>query len=281
MKILILGNGYVGKHLHEILSKYYTVNIFARNNLNYHDKNIFSDYLKTNKPNLVIGAFGFTGRPNIDEAEVKKQECWNLNVQIPMLVNMICSDMNIPYTHVSTGCLYNNYSKDWNELDVPNFGLFNESSFYVKSKHAFELVSEQLPNTLLRIRLPFSSNLNEDRNLLNKLLKYDNLIDFCNSKTSLDDLSFAIKTMIDDGIIISDKKQLFHMVNPYPLTTTEIITEMKKYGLQNKNWNIIELEKLKTITPKSNCIIKTIYKNNPMINAISELEALQKCLKTD
>ena len=281
MNITILGNGYVGKDLYETLSKYYNVSIHSKINLNYHDKNILSDYLKTNKINLVIGSFGFTGRPNIDEAEIKKPECWNLNVQIPLLVNMICADLKIPYTHISTGCVYNNYTKKWDETDIPNFGLFHPSSFYVKSKHAFELISDQFPNTLLRIRLPFSSNLNEDRNLLNKLLKYDNLIDFCNSKTYLGDLSFAIKTMIDDGTILSDKKQLFHMVNPHPLTTTEIISEMKKYGLQNKNWNIIELDKLKTITPKSNCIITTIYKNNPMINALSELEALQNCLKSN
>jgi hypothetical protein len=85
--------------------------------------------------------------------------------------------------------------------------------------------------------------------------------------------------MIEDGIIMTNKKQLFHMVNPYPLTTIEIIKEMKNYGLENKNWNIIELSKLQTITPKSNCIITTIYKNNPMGNATPESEALKKCLK--
>lgn len=280
MKILILGNGYVGKELYQILSNYYDVSIFANKDFNYHNKDLFASHLKSNKPNLVIGSFGFTGRPNIDEAEIKKEQCWNLNVQIPLMVNTICSDQNIPYTHLSTGCLYNNYSKDWNELDDPNFGLFGESSFYVKSKHAFELVSSHLPNTLLRIRLPFSNKLNEDRNLLNKLLKYNNLIDFCNSKTSLEDLSNSLKLMIDDGTILSNTKQLFHMVNPYPLTTLEIITEMKKYGFENKNWKIIELNELKTITPKSNCILTTIYKNNPMINSLPELEALQKCLKS-
>jgi len=34
-----LGNGYVGKHLYETLSKHYNVSIHSKINLNYHDKN--------------------------------------------------------------------------------------------------------------------------------------------------------------------------------------------------------------------------------------------------
>ena len=79
--ILILGNGYIGNELFKFLTvEKHDVTIVDRKSLDYHDGSILWKYLINNDIGTVINTFGFTGTPNIDEAESRKDECWNLNV---------------------------------------------------------------------------------------------------------------------------------------------------------------------------------------------------------
>lgn len=279
MKIVVLGNGYIGSNLNRHLSRSHQVSVIGRQDMDYHNIKVFSQYLKLSKPDIVIGAFGFTGRPNIDQAETRKQECWNLNVQVPLVVNRVCAEMNIPFIHVSSGCIYTGYEKTWNESDEPNFGMFHESSFYSKTKHAFEMVSSSLPGTILRIRMPFGEDLNE-RSLLTKLLKYDRLIDARNSKTSVVDLSDAVLQMIDGGMVDTKTRKTYHMVNPEPLMTSDVVREMKSFGISNPNWSFVPIDQIPIVAPRSNCIIDTMHKDNPFIAKDTELEVLRRHLKT-
>lgn len=276
MKILILGNGYIGSNLYKHLVASHDATMIARQDLDYHDKSTFDHCLSTYKPSIVIGCFGFTGRPNIGEAELKKKECWNLNVSIPLMVNTLCCDHRVAYTHISTGCFFAGYDKVWNETDEPNFGMFDSASFYTKSKHAFELCSKHLPNTNLRIRLPFNSDL-VDRNLVSKLLRYDNILNYRNSKTCVDDLCSSVGVMVDSGVLLEDSGT-YHMVNPNPLTTEEFVSEMRTFGLENPNWRLISSEHLSDL-PRSNTCLTTIRGDNPMSNCRPELEALRSCLQ--
>lgn len=276
MKILILGNGYVGSNLYRYLLDKHNVTLFGRRDMDYHNMSTVSSCLKSCNPDLVVGCFGFTGRPNIDQAELKKEECWNLNVQVPLMINTVCAEMKVSYTNISTGCLFNGYEKSWTEDDIPNFGLFNDPSFYTKSKHAFELSSSHLPNTNLRIRLPFSSEMTE-RNLIYKLLNYDNLINYRNSKTCMEDLCSAIGKMVDSGAL-KETTGAYHMVNPTPLTTAEFISELRSYGFDNPKWNFVEITELGLGAPRANICMSTIRSENPMKDSPSELDALRKCL---
>lgn len=276
MKIVILGNGYVGSNLYRHLIDTHNVALFSRKDMDYHDMSIVSTYLRSSHTDLVVGCFGFTGRPNIDQAELKKEECWNLNVQVPLMVNTVCAEMKISYTNISTGCLFNGYDKSWTENDVPNFGLFDQPSFYTKSKHAFELSSKHLPNTNLRIRLPFSSEMTK-RNLIHKLLNYDNLLNCRNSKTCMDDLCYAIVKMAESGAL-KETTGAYHMVNPNPLTTEEFVTELRLWGFDNPKWKFVEMSQLGLGTPRANICMSTVRPENPMKNAPGEMDALRKCL---
>lgn len=279
LRIAILGNGYIGNILEQNLSNNFQVLLLGRNVLDYHDPSLLKDFLVTNKIDLVIGSFGFTGKPNIDEAETKKRECWNLNVQIPLYVNLVCVELGVPFVHVSSGCIFDGYAKEWDEADEPNFGVFDRSSFYSHTKHAFELVTKDLPGTILRIRMPFSSRL-ESRNLISKLHKYNNVIDFKNSKTCIEDLSESIAEMIHSGVLMNvEGKQVFHMTNSNPLFTHQFLDVMKEFDLQNENWNIVSIDSIPIVAPRSNCVLSSIHSENPMNNMPSEIESLRKCLK--
>jgi dTDP-4-dehydrorhamnose reductase len=279
MRIAILGNGYIGNILQQELSNNFQVLLLGRDVMDYHDPLILRDFVVSNSIDLVIGSFGFTGKPNIDEAETKKRECWNLNVQIPLYVNLVCVELGVPFVHISSGCIFDGYAKEWNEADEPNFGVFDRSSFYSNTKHAFELITKDLPGTILRIRMPFSSKL-ESRNLISKLYKYDNVIDFKNSKTCIEDLSGSIIEMINSGMILNvEGKRIFHMTNTNPLMTHEFLDTMKEFGLHNDNWNMVSMDSISIIAPRSNCVLSTIHDENPMNTMPSEVESLRKCLK--
>jgi hypothetical protein len=126
--------------------------------------------------------------------------------------------------------------------------------------------------------MPFSSKL-ESRNLISKLYKYDNVIDFKNSKTCIEDLSGSIIEMINSGMIMNvEGKQIFHMTNTNPLMTHEFLDTMKEFGLHNDNWNMVSMDSISIIAPRSNCVLSTIHNENPMNTMPSEIESLRKCL---
>lgn len=254
-KVLILGGGYIGNHLQEYLKDYYSCNLVRKSDLNYHDHRVLMRYVSNNNIGLVINAAGFTGRPNVDEGELKKSECWDLNVDIPLNINRSCNDVGVKYFHISSGCIYDGYSKNFTESDEPNFGLFNESSFYSKSKHAFELMSREMSNKIIRIRMPITPDDNP-RNYLNKILKYDNLIEFKNSKTYIPDLCIFIDNLIQyDSVQLTTGQDIYNVVNSEPLWTSELCKLMKSYDVNNENWSFVDISKLDIKAPRSNCVL--------------------------
>lgn len=256
-KIIILGNGYVGNLLHNYLSTRYDVYKFGSKDVNYHSKIKLKDIISELHPHAIIGCYGFTGKPNIDQAETLKEECWHLNVNVPLTVSCVCAEEKIPYIHISSGCIYSGYEKEWNEYDKPNFGMFNESSFYSKTKHAFELISMDIPKTVVRIRMPFGS-CDSYRNYINKILKYDTLINAINSRTCMDDFGLSMLSIINSGYAINlSKNQIVHAVNKNPLSTKEFIKEMLDLGIENKKWNLIPYQDMIFKAPRSNCVINT------------------------
>jgi len=278
MKITILGNGYIAGYLESYLQKKHGVTIIARSCMNYGDKNVLNEYLRYERSDIVFGAFGFTGKPNIDEAEKKKDLCWSLNVQDPLKVCSVCADMKIPFVHISSGCIFNGYAKEWEDTDNPNFGLFDHSSFYSKTKHAFEMLSSDLPGSIIRIRMPFSGCRSE-RNYLVKISKYKKLIDCMNSRTCVEDLCEAMVLMTDDGTFMTrDIRQIFHIVNPNPLLTSSICAIASQIVNCFRDTEFVEESRLNLAAPRSNCILS--LSNHPHIaNMPDEVYSIKKCVR--
>lgn len=258
MNLLILGAGYVGteisKYFQKTLPKY-NLHIFLkdRKSLDYHDQAALRKFIRNNDIQYIVNCSGFTGKPNVDEGELKKEECWNLNCQLPLKISRTCQLLDVNYIHISTGCVYSGYGKLFTEEDKPNFGLFNESSFYSKSKHAYELLHEY--GAVLRIRMPFSDELHE-RSYISKILKYDNLINFRNSKTYIDDLCRFIDFLVFNGVT-TNKIGLLNFVNPCAMDSGYIVDRMKAFGLNNENWKFVGMSGIDIVAPRSNCVLST------------------------
>lgn len=277
--ILILGKGYIGNYIsNHLKTNGFSVKIISSHDVNYHDTKILGKYILNNAITHIINCSGFTGTPNIDEAEDKKELCWELNVMSPLRINQFCHDFGVNYLHISSGCIYTYYDEVWSEEDSPNFGLFsNESSFYSKSKHAFELMSSHLKGKVIRIRMPFGPD-NNPRNYLTKIRKYDNLIEAMNSRTYIPDLCNFVEQLFVKRNEHWKDREIFNVVNPHPLWVFEITNEMTNFKLQNPNWSFVPIEKLNIKAGRSNCVI-SCEKSKEIYEMKSEMEALQECLK--
>ena len=250
--VLILGSGYVGTELYNFVSKevdnYW---LHSRSTLDYSDEAALRKFIINNSINYVVNCSGFTGRPNVDEGETKKDECWNLNVVIPLKVSKTCRALDINYIHISSGCIFTGYEKEFTEEDKPNFGLFDHSSFYSKSKHAFETLNDY--GCTVRVRMPFSNGLH-DRSFITKIRKYNNLINFVNSKTYLPDLCNFIQYIVANKVN-ANKIGIINFVNPDAKDTKYLTDRMESHNLDNKKWNFVNLEDIDIKAPRSNCVL--------------------------
>ena len=273
--VLIIGAGYVGTNLFDRVNKekhnYY---IQSRKDLDYSDQSQLRKFILNNDIHYIVNCSGFTGRPNVDEGELRKKECWDLNVVIPLNINNTCKQLSIKYIHISSGCIYNGYEKEWSEDDEPNFGLFDESSTYSKSKHAFETLNDY--GCIIRVRMPFCDDYNP-RSYLTKIHKYNQLINFKNSKTYVPDLCAFIEYLINTKADLSTVNTI-NFVNPDALDTMQVTDLMSSSGLSNPNWSYVDLKLLNMAAPRSNCVLsidklKYLF---PDFNIHTEKQALDK-----
>lgn len=274
--ILILGGGYIGTHLNKVLNTSNTVTILTKGEINYNNSYHFKKYLSNNSYDYVINCSGFCGKPNVDQAEIEKEKCWELNVTGPTSVNSICRELSIPYIHVSSGCIYTGYDKLWAEKDTPNFGVFNNtSSFYSKSKHAYELSNSNYGLTI-RIRMPFDNDVKCNRSILYKLLKYNNIIDFRNSKTYIPDLCSFIQSYI---LQQNNNNDIINFVNPDALFTKEVVDLLTEAGKVNYKWNYVSMDDLDITAGRSNCVLSTTKLiENYNYTPLTETTAIRKAL---
>lgn len=276
INLLILGDGYIGKNLYEHLKKDFNILIKSRKDLNYHDIKELGRFILNNEILTIINCSGFTGRPNIDEAEIKKELCWELNVEVPLEINRLCNQLGVNYLHISSGCIYEGYEKEWTEEDESNYGLFtNHSSFYSKSKHAFERMSKKMKGIVLRIRMPFHHD-SCHRNYLEKIRNYNNLINFQNSKTYIPDLCEFVKNILIKKPSIWSGRETYNVVNPCALYTNEVCDIMRHWGFHNNNWQFVNMASLHILTSRSNCVLDS-RKSEEIYKMKTEREALEEC----
>jgi dTDP-4-dehydrorhamnose reductase len=260
MKILILGKGFISEYLVNYLNDTdHSVECYSRKELDYsNDVTLYNKIVDDTEfgnafdkgYEVIINTAGFTGSPNVDECELRKAECFDLNVKLPKTIEGVCKASGINFINVSSGCIYTGYDKDYTEEDEPNFGMYNnEASFYSKTKHACELTLDNSFTNTIRIRMPITSK-DDHKNLLSKLNKYDNIIDFKNSKTDVIKLCEFIKVVVENF-----KPGIYNAVHNNTLTTREVTEIMTEYGLQNDNWKFVPYEDLPIKANRSNCVL--------------------------
>lgn len=270
--ILILGNGFIASHLPYKILKTRLMG----------SESEIKAIINAHKPDVIINCIGFCGNPNIDQCEDDKQRTIFANTQLPLQLASETNRFGIQLITIGSGCIFYGRSPNvsceegnivdpgWREGDVTK-----PLSTYSTSKYAADLAMNCFDNvTNLRIRMPIS-NKNNSRNIINKLSKYNKIIDIPNSMTFVDDLVRCI-----DWCITNDKMGTYHVVNEKPLTAKLIMEEYVKYVPSHK-FSIISESDLDSITnaKRSNCILDGSKLKSHGFKMSDSFEALSKTMR--
>lgn len=271
--VLVLGKGYISSKI----EKYWSLDEAGYNLVRVSRSEC--DYLvdldkliEKYKPVYVVNCYGFTGKPNVDSCEENKNECFQRNVKDAneILFNSVYGGSN--FISISTGCVFNDESgRVFNEESEHNFGRLNPtSSRYSHCKSTFEFdfikfnqyikqlnLMKKPKMNLLRIRMPFDDEM-DDKNYINKIIKYDKLVNYQNSITYVPDLVKFIEIIVQGGV----ESGIYNVVNENPITAERVLEIYKDVtGIEKKvdRWystdDLLSMGLIKC--RRSNCVLST------------------------
>src|SRR5215204_2182626 len=175
-RIWLLGaSGYVGRAYQRLFAQRgIECAPIARADLDYYDEETLIAALRETKPSFLINSAGYTGKPNVDACELNKTACLQGNAVLPGILRSACEKLQIPWGHVSSGCIYTGRREGgggFREDDPPNFSFrTNNCSFYSGTKALGEEVLQGATQTYLwRLRIPFNE-VDSPRNYLTKVM---------------------------------------------------------------------------------------------------------------
>ena len=266
---LIFGNGYVGNLLKEFYGEAATL---AKTDITNKDE--VRNILERVKPTYVFNAAGKTGKPNVDWCETNREATFSSNVAGPLVLAEVLSENSIPWMHIGSGCIFYGdppRKSGWVEED-----LANPLSFYSKSKYAADLLLSHYEDVCIaRIRMPISGR-SSDRNLLNKLSKYNQVVNALNSVSVLEDCIPAM-----DKLYETRAKGVYHLTNPGPVYHSQIVNMIRKY---NKDYNpsmmtLDEFEDSGLVkAARSNAVLNTNKLVKHGIELPDAISSIEKCV---
>lgn len=258
MIFLLGGSGYVGSAYQALLTrKGLPFRNLRRTDFDYSDQAALTALLRREKPAFLINAAGYTGKPNVDACELHKAECLFGNGVLPGRIAQACTDAGVPWGHVSSGCIYTGSRADgtgFSETDTPNFTFRTDNcSFYSGTKALGEEVLAGRPDVYIwRLRIPFNE-VDNPRNYLSKLIRYDTLLEAANSISQLEEFVAATFACWEKRVPFG----IYNVTNPGEVTTREVVELIKKSGVSTKEFKFFsdEAEFMRTAakTPRSNC----------------------------
>jgi dTDP-4-dehydrorhamnose reductase len=257
---LLGGSGYVGHAYQALLTrKGIPFRNLRRADLDYTNRDALRAALLRDKPDFVINAAGYTGKPNVDACELHKHECLFGNAVLPGIVADACAEAGVPWGHVSSGCIFTGQRPDgrgFTEEDTPNFTFrTNNCSFYSGTKALGEEVLAGKPQVYIwRLRIPFD-NIDSPRNYLTKLLRYQRLLEATNSISQLEEFCAANFACWEKRVPFGT----YNVTNPGKVTTHEVVDLIKRAGVSQKNFEFFKDEsdfmQKAAKTPRSNCVM--------------------------
>ncbi len=213
------------------------------------------------KPEYVINAIGYTGRPNIDGTEREKLHCLITNTTVPGILAEVLGERGIPLGHVSSGCIYDGARPDgmpFTEEDPPNFAFSHpQASWYSRTKTMAETMLRDCPTALIwRLRIPFDEFDNE-RNYLTKIMHYERLLEVTNTISQLQEfVHIALETLVRGF-----PAGIYNVTNPGPIATSEVAEAVRRHGLCNREFQFFKDEADFLAAPgrvkRANCILSS------------------------
>jgi dTDP-4-dehydrorhamnose reductase len=284
--IVVLGaTGYVGQAFVRALEMSKRPFLpLSRATCDYSNFRTLVHFLETTRPEFLINAAGFTGKPNVDACEHAWSETLTGNTLLPLTISQACAATGTPWGHVSSGCIYQGafvrHDTEWRietdlnspairqqiasapdtirgfrETDPPNFCFRNlPCSFYSGTKALAEEALANDPQAYVwRLRIPFHAG-DHPRNYLTKLLCYSKVYDAVNSLSHLDDFVTAC-------LALWERKSpfgIYNVTNPGFVTTRQVI-ELFQQRFPDRSFQFWESDeefyRSAAKTLRSNCVL--------------------------
>lgn len=286
MILLLGGTGYIGEAFKsELERRQWPFITISRRELNYTRFDRLWDFLKIRRPEFVVNAAGYTGKPNVDACEAARADTLVGNTLLPQTIAHACAALNIPWGHISSGCIYSGakiraggevrVEKDmtnpelrvlvekspqsilgFTEEDVPNFSFRDgPCSFYSGTKALGEEAIADLGQSYIwRLRIPFDE-FDGARNYLSKVQRYPKVYDNVNSISHRADYAAACLDLWGKRATFG----IYNVTNPGFVTTRQVIGLIEKALKPEKPFefwtNDEEFYRTAASTPRSNCVM--------------------------
>ena len=224
LKVLITGaNGLLGQALVQILKDHYQVTgigledqaYLPTDGWQYHRVDItrnneLKPFYKQLSPDFVINAASFT---NVDQCEVEKERCWQVNVKGVENLAMLARRNQAHVIHYSTDYVFDGKNGPYSEDDRPN-----PINYYGKAKLASEntLLKEDFPVTIIRTCVLYGIGKQVKTNFFLWVLKklqqqepFQVVTDQYNNPTLVEDLAMGTQLVLEQQMT-----GIFHMAGP-------------------------------------------------------------------
>jgi dTDP-4-dehydrorhamnose reductase len=260
MIYLLGGSGYVGQAYQRLFrGRDILFKSLRRSEIDYTDPRILLVALQNDRPEFLINASGYTGKPNVDACEWHKGECLFANAVVPGRIAEACESAGVPWGHISSGCIYSGEKSDgggFTEEDIPNFTFRSGyCSFYSGTKALGEEVLNGRNNVYIwRMRIPFD-HVDDARNYLSKLMRYARLLEAKNSLSELQEFASATFACWERRVPYGT----YNVTNPGKVTTREVVDLILNSDVCQKEFSFFDSEaefmRVAARTPRSNCTL--------------------------
>ena len=315
MILIFGGNGYVGGAFGRYFERAsLPYRLLSRRDVDCARSASVRNLLKESRPEFVINCAGYTGKPNVDACEAHKAECLEGNAVLPAVLREVLREFDIPWGHVSSGCIFTGHRQLSRELtlegfreeDAPNFSFRqNNCSFYSGTKAlgeealgyheekvgtdpALRWVGDADPEFYIwRLRIPFSE-VDSSRNYLSKLMRYRKLLEVRNSLSQLDEFVRSCWECWEHKV----PRGIYNVTNPGSVTTREVTELILAESAKRKRCGEIslfpekfdffqneeEFMRVAVTTPRSSCVLDCSKLNATGIRMTPVAEAIEKAL---
>jgi len=306
--ILLLGaSGYMGQAFAtEMRRRRHSFIPLTRKAIDYTDFDFLFDYIRKLKPEFIINAAGYPGRPNVDACEEAREETLFANTLLPQTVSRACSMTSTPWGHISSGCIYHGAKLiddqgtrlvegaelrqlleqhpekifGYTEWDEPNFSFRSAScNFYSGTKAlAEEAIRSAGEVYLWRPGMPFNER-SEPRNFLWRIQNYPKVFNGVNSLSHLEDFVRACLDLWERQAPFG----IYNLTNPGAVLTRQVVEMIERILKPNRRFefwkNEEEFYQRGARALRSNCVLDVSKQSVAGIKMRPVEEALEEALR--
>src|SRR5215510_11681617 len=102
MILLLKASDYIGQAFAQKLERRQSAFVpLSRTQVDYSCFDTLHTYLKSQKPEFVINAAGYAGKPNVDVCETLRADTLVGNTLLPQTIAHACAALDVPWGHVA------------------------------------------------------------------------------------------------------------------------------------------------------------------------------------